>query len=113
MPRIYKGKLSEGAGLANCVRQAILDQELAGNALRLYWVDDTDVVAARSREEALEVMRRQYGTEQCRDLTEKVVKPIDDAQADLPLTDPQGAAVATLRARLALAQGPTWLGGSQ
>lgn len=113
MPRIYKGKLSEGAGLANCVRQAMLDQELAGNALRLYWVDDTDVVVARSREEALEVMRRQYGTEPCRDLTEKVVKPIDDAQADLPLTDPHGAAMGTLRARLANAKGPAWIGGSQ
>ena len=113
MTRTRKGQLSEGVGLANLLRQAVLDKELAGEPLRLYWVDGTDVVAARSREEALEVMRREYGTDECRDLAESSAKALEEAQLDLPLVDATGRQLNSLRVRLAAVTTPTWLGGSQ
>jgi len=113
MSRTRKGQLSEGVGLANLLRQAVLDQQLAAEPLRLYWVDGTDVVAARSREEALEVMRREYGTDECRDLAETAAKPLEDAQLDLALVDATGRQLDSLRVRLAAVTTPAWLGGSE
>lgn len=113
MTRTRKGQLSEGVGLANLLRQAVLDEQLAAEPLRLFWVDGTDVVAARSREEALEVMRREYGTDECRDLIETAAKALADDQLDLPLVDATGRQLDSLRVRLAAVSKPTWLGGSQ
>lgn len=112
MTRTRKGQLSEGAGLANLLRKAQLDQQLAAEPLRLYWVDGTDVVAARSREEALEVMRSEYGTDECRDLAEASVRPMEDGQLDLPLADALGKPLDSLRVRLQAVTVPNWLGGS-